>query len=906
MVIFINFGRFLLCKQKYYSYLDLKFNKILFICGLVFLYANIVSVKVFAQFQPSTKRIVKDSLPVVRDTIQTDTLSLNSKKSDIEEEIIATAEDSIRYDRVNNVMYLYGKARVVYGEKQIDAGYITIDQTNKTVFAKGTTDSVGRFSGLPIIKDPKDGMLTADSLFYNFKTSKGRIFQVYTEQQGGYITGGTIKKQANNEVHLKNVIYSSCNLPSPHQHFGIVITKGIATEKQIITGPAYLMIEGVPLPFVIPFGFFPKPDKRSSGVILPQFGEDATLGFFLRDFGYYLGFNDYWDLTLKGGLYSKGSYEANAQSSYTKRYKYNGNVFFSFSSKRFGIEGTSGYKPRKDFNLRWTHSQNANAHPGSTFSASVNAGTSSFYRNNYTGNVNINQISQSQLNSSISYSKTFANSPFSLSTSLNHTQDLSTHQLTLGLPSLNFNMTTLNPFDKKDRVGEQKWYQRIAVGYNLTADNQLNTTDSLLFTKKALSQIRSGVQHSIPITLSSTVLKFFQVSQGINYSERWYFQTIRKGFLSRPTPNGLRDSSTLDTVTGFRRAAEYSIRSGVSTKFYGMINFKKGKLVAIRHVVTPNIGFAYTPDFSDERYGYYQNYRINQRGDMQKYSIFENSLYGGPGSNKQAGVSFGVDNTIELKVKNTKDTTGKEATKKIPILQGLSLNGFYNLAVDSFKLSTLGFSGRTFFTEKLGISFQGSLDPYLYNNSVVNGQRVGRRINRYTWQDGKFPTLTNFSFSFDYKFNSDGENKKTNNPPNPNNNGLFDKVSPVQAEQLRQMNNNANSFVDFKIPWSLYMSYSFNYQNTGLSKSIIQTLNFNGDFSLTPKWKVSYNSGYDFQTKKISLTSFSINRDLHCWDMAIQWVPFGTYQSYSIDLRVRSTILQDLKLSKRRNYYDSR
>lgn len=893
-------------KQKYYSYLDLKFNKLFFICGLVFLYANIVSIKVFAQFQPPTKRIVKDSLPVIRNTTQTDTLPLNSKKSDIDEEIIATAEDSIRYDRVNNVMYLYGKARVVYGEKQIDAGFITIDQTKKTVFARGTTDSVGRFSGLPIIKDPKDGILTADSLFYNFKTSKGRIFQVYTEQQGGYITGGTIKKQANNEVHLKNVIYSSCNLPSPHQHFGIVITKGIATEKQIITGPAYLMIEGVPLPFVLPFGFFPKPDKRSSGIILPQFGEDATLGFFLRDFGYYLGFNDYWDLTLKGGLYSKGSYEANAQSSYTKRYKYNGNIFFSFSSKRFGIEGTSGYKPRKDFNLRWTHSQNANANPGSNFSASVNAGTSSFYRNNFTGTVNVGQLSQSQLNSSISYSKTFANSPFSLSTSLNHAQDLTTKQLTLGLPSLNFNMTTLNPLDKKDRVGEQKWYQRIAVGYNLTADNQLNIADSLLFTKKALSQIRSGIKHDIPITLSSTVLKFFQFSQGINYSERWYFQTIRKGFLSRPTPNGLRDSSTLDTVTGFRRAAEYNIRSGVSTKFYGMVNFKRGKLVAIRHVVTPNIGVAYTPDFSEDRYGYYQNYRTNQRGDMQKYSIFENSLYGGPGSGKQAGVSFGVDNTIELKVKNSKDTTGKEATKKIPILQGLSLNGFYNLAVDSFKLSTLGFSGRTFFTEKLGISFQGSLDPYLYNTSVVNGQQMVRRINRYTWQDGKFPTLTNFSFSFDYKFNSDGENEKTNNPPNPNNNGLFDKVSPEQAEQLRLMNNNANSFVDFKIPWSLYMSYGFNYQNTGLNKLIIQTLNFNGDFSLTPKWKVSYNSGYDFQTKKISITTFSIIRDLHCWDMAIQWVPFGAFQSYSIDLRVRSSILQDLKLSKRRNFYDAR
>jgi len=870
-----------------------------------FLITDLLSVNTYAQQKKNQPVSVNPTIKNSKDTLLTDTLTKKSKKSDIDDEITVTAEDSILYK--NNVMYVYKKGRVVYGEKQIDAGYITLDQTSKTVFAKGIVDSVGKFSGLPIIKDPKDGMLTADSLLYNFNTSKGKIFQVYTEQQGGFITGGTIKKQKNNEVHLKKVIYSSCNLPSPHQHFGIIITKGIATEKQIITGPAYLMIEGVPLPFVLPFGFFPKPDKRSSGVILPQFGEDATLGFFLRDFGYYIGLNDYWDLTLKGGVYSKNSYEANAQSSYTKRYKYNGNVFLSYSSKRFGIEGTPGFKPAQDFSIRWSHTQNPNASPGSSFSASVNAATASNFRNNATGSINITQVTQNNLQSSIAYSKIFANSPFSLSSSFSHSQEISRRQVTLGLPNLNFNMTTLNPFDKKDRVGVQKWYQRIAIGYNMNANNQLNIADSLLFTKKAISQIRNGLEHVIPITLSSTILKFFQFSQNINYSEKWYLQTIRKGFLTRPTTLGLKDSSTLDTIAGFRRASEYRIGGGLSTKFYGMLNFKKGKIMAIRHVVTPNIGFSYNPDFGAEKFGYFETVQVNQRGDRQKYSIFENSMYGGPSMGKQAAITFGFDNTIELKVRNSKDTTGKQPTRKIPILQGLSINGAYNLAVDSFRLSrSLGFSGRTFFTEKLGINFGGSLDPYVYQETEIFGRRTGRSIDRYTWLDGKFPTITSFNFSFDYRFNSEGKNKKPNNPPNPNNTGLFDKLSPEQAQLLQQMNTNQNAFVDFNVPWSLFMSYGFNYQNNRTSKNIIQTLNFSGDFSLTPKWKVAYTSGYDLESKRLSQTNFSIIRDLHCWDLAINWVPFGTFKSYSIDLRVRSSILQDLKLSKRRNFYDAR
>ncbi len=878
----------------------LKFNYIFFTCVLLFVN---ISTKANAFLQQDTVKniVVNDSVPVVK----TDSLKKKSKAGEITDVIKAVASDSSCYDVKENVMYLFGNARITYGEAQVDAGYIKVDYKDNTVFAKGITDSLGRFSGLPIFKDPSQGALTADSVFYNFKTAKGKIFQVYSEQDGGYITGGKIKKQKNDEVHMKNVIYSTCNLPSPHQHFGIVITKGIATENQIVTGPAYMVIEDVPLPFILPFGFFPKPNKRASGILLPQVGEDATLGFFLRDFGYYIGLNDYWDLTLKGGVYSKGSYEANAASRYTKRYKYSGNIYLSYSSRKFGVEGTPEYEnPTKDFQIRWSHQQNPNARPGTNFGASVNASTRGAFKN--VPGYSYQQIVQNQLSSSISYSKNWANSPFSLTTALTHSQDLSTGTVSVSLPSLNFSMSTLNPFDSKERVGEQKWYQRIAVGYSLQADNQLNTFDSLLFKSESLKRLRSGVQHNIPISMSSKVLKFFQFSQSINYSEKWYFQTIRKQYVARPTPMGTIDSVALDTIPGFRRAADYSVGGSLSTKIYGMVNFKKGKLMAIRHVITPNVGFSYRPDFGQAKFGYYDSLQVDQYGRRQAYSIFENSLYGGPGNGKSAAINFGLDNNIEVKVRSAKDTTNN-GIRKIPILQGLSINGSYNFVADSLKLSQLSFGGRTFFTEKLGVSFSGSFDPYVFYTETVSGRLQGRNINRYRWQDGQLPRLTNFNFSFDYSLNSSslGKNSKANNPPPPGNNGdLFNRVNAQQAEQLQQISRNANAFVDFNIPWNLSFYYNFNYSNSGLQKQLVQTLNANGDFNLTPKWKVQFNTGYDFRNNAISLTSFSIYRDLHCWDMSVRWIPFGPYQSYSIDLRVKSSILQDLKLSKRREYYN--
>ena len=865
----------------------MKFTYIFFTSILLFVH---ICVKAKLVFQQDTlKKQVIYTTDSVRfsgiDSLKTDTIKKNSRKGQISDVIKAVSADSSSYDPKTNTLYLFGNARITYGDKEVDAGYIQVNQKNNTIIAKPKIDANGRKTGLPIFKDPAQGALTADSVYYNFNSSKGKIYQVYTEQQGGYITGGKIKKQANDEIHIKGAIYSTCNLPDPHQHFGIFITRGIATKNQIVTGPVYMVIEDVPIPIVLPFGFFPQPNKRASGIMLPQVGEDATLGFFLRDFGYYIGLNDYWDLTLKGGVYSKGSYETSAASRYTKRYKYNGNLFFSYSSRKFGVEGTPQFEnPVKDFRINWSHSQNPNAKPGSNFSASVNASTSGAFRN--VPGTNFNQIIQNQLGSSISYSKTWANTPFNLSTAITHSQSLTNRTVTLGLPSLNFGMNTINPLDRKDRIGEQKWYQRIAVGYSLRADNQLNTFDSLLFRKETLNQIRSGISHNIPISLSSKVLKYFQFSQNLNYDERWYFQTIRKNYIASPSPIGTKDSTSIDTLQGFRRAANYSVGGSLSTKLYGQVNFKKGKLMALRHVLTPNMGFSFTPDFGAGKFGYYDSVQIDQTGKRQAYSIFENSLYGGPGIGKSAAINFGIENNIEIKVKDSKDTTNA-GIKKIPILQGLSLNGSYNLVAPAFKLSNLGFSGRTFFTEKLGISFSGTLDPYIFDESLVNNRAIGR-IDRYTWQDGKLPRLSFFTFSYDYSLNSStlGRNKVTNNPPVTGNGDLFGRMNAQQAEQLQQISRNANAFVDFNVPWNVSFFYNFNYSNTGEMKQVVQTINTSGDFSVTPKWKVQFNTGYDFQNNDIALTTFSIYRDLHCWDMAISWIPFGPVQRYSVDLKV--------------------
>ena len=836
------------------------------------------------------KRDTTLQLPAVK----SDTVIKKSTGGALESEIIYSAEDSIISDRENNIVKMYGKARVKYQDMELDADYIQYDQKNNTLFAKGLINpKTNRYTGRPLFKQGQEQPITTDSLFFNYKSKKGKSYGVYTEAEGGYLQARQFKKNEYGEGNFANGVYSSCNLPYPHNHFGINITRGIVTEKQIITGPAYLEIEGVPLPLGVPFGFFPKPNKRSGGLLFPTFGEDLR-GFFMRDLGYYIGLNDYWDLATRGTIYSKGSYELSSAARYRKNYKYDGNVNLRYASTRNGVEGTEAFKnPNKDFNITWSHSQSAQANPGTTFSASVNAGTGSFFQN-VPGAVGYNptEIARNTLSSSISYGKVFQDGLFNFTSSLTHSQDIELKTVSLQLPQFNLAMTTINPFDSKDRAGEQKWFQRINLGYTMQGTNVINTSESLLFKKETLRKFQNGIRHDIPIGMSLNVAKFFQFNSSMNYSEKWYLQTIRKRLA--PVASGFAE--VVDTIGGFSRVYDYSLNSGFSTKLFGKFNFKKGKLMALRHVMTPSVGLNYQPDFGSDRFGFYRN-RQNDTSVVKpvRYSIYDGAYFGSPLTGKTAGIGFSLDNNIEAKMRSTEDSTKNSVN--IPILQSLTFSGAYNFAAEFFKLSTIGFSGRTaLFNQKMGINFFGTLDPYRLDAS-------GTRIDKFTINSGSPARLTSFGINTDFSLNSTAL-KKRNEVINKAD-ASTQNLTLQQREELNAISRDPNAFVDFNIPWNVSASYSFNYSKNGLKSVITNTLNFYGDFNVTPKWKVQYTSGYDFQRNDLSLTSFSIYRDLHCWDLSFRWSPIGPYKFYTVDLRVKASILQDLKLSKRRDFYNN-
>jgi len=493
---------------------------------------------------------------IQQDTSKRDTSKIKSKNnSDLDKKVEYKATDSVVMSKDKNIIYMYGNARVVYGDFELDADYIRYDQKNNVIFASGRTNpKTKRYVGRPIFKSGTEGSAIADSLYYNSATTRAKVFGVFSQQDDGFFSGGQSKKQADNELHIKNMMYSTCNLP--HPHFGLMISKGIATEKQIITGPVYMIIEDVPTPFALPFAFFPKTNKRTSGILLPTPGEDASRGFFLQNAGYYLGLNDYWDAKILGTIYTNGSYEGTLSSNYIQRYKFNGNININYANSRNGIQGQENVG--KNFRVGWSHSQNANAHPGSTFTASVNLSSSTYYTAT-AANSSYDQsaIAQNVSTSSIAYSKVLAGGLFNFSTALSANQTFSTKQIDLQLPQFNLNMSTISPFDSKDRTGEQKWYQKITVGYSLQGNNSISTKDSILFKPEGLRQLKSGFSHNIPIGMNFTLLKYLTFSLGGTYNEVWNFQTIDKRYTKYT--DGTYTFRT-DTLTGFKRAGSYIYR----------------------------------------------------------------------------------------------------------------------------------------------------------------------------------------------------------------------------------------------------------------------------------------------------------------------------------------------------------
>ena len=858
-------------------------------------------------------------------TQQPDTTRKKSGPEELKDKIQYAAADSTIVDKKRKIVHLYGNAKVIKGDFELQAEYITYNQQTNVVFARGVMNKKGKYVGRPIFKTGADGSGSADSLSFNIETEEANIYSIYTAQQGGFFSGGIAKKQPDEEVHTKGQMFSTCNLP--HPHYGFKMTRAILTETKIITGPILLEIEGVSTPLILPFALFPKPNKKSSGFILPTPNQDATRGFSLNGGGYYQAFNDHIDGRLITNLYTNGSYDLSFTSQYLTRYKYNGGINLSFSSVRNGLEGTPEYKPQRAFNISWNHSQAANARPGTTFAASVNAGTSSFYRiTQAVGSYDINSIAQNTLNSSISYGKVFGNGLFNFTGAFRSNQETQNKTISLSLPEVSLNMGTLNPFGSKNSGTNQRWYQKITMGYSMQAANSINTREDLLFDKGGLKRFSNGVAHNIPISMAFNVLKYFNFNASTTYNEKWYFQTINQRRFKDT------DSIARDTVSGFKRAGEYSIGMGLTTKIYGEMGFKNFlNWKKLRHVMTPSFSLSYKPDFSAAKYGYYKtayyynndirpgrSARIDDAPIIDpytkkpiKYSIFEGLQYGGPSAGEQANLSFSLDNNVELKIKSRKDTTNG-GEKKIPIIQGLNISGSYNFMAAEKKLSQLGFGGRSQFTDKLGFNFSGSFSPYLVDELITpSAGLIPARTslfesNRYVFSEAKLPRLTNFNFSFDYSLNPDALKRRNKNMDNLNNQMGNQAKTPEQLAELEAISRDPNAFVDFNIPWNFSFSYSFSYNNSLGSKTTRQvsnTLNFNGDFALTPKTKVQFNSGWDFKAKNISYTSFVIYRDLHCWNLNASWIPFGAYQSYSVTIQVKEAILQDLKLSKRKGFY---
>lgn len=807
------------------------------------------------------------------------------RKNVLDKKVIYSAKDSIRFEVKEQIVFQYNNAVVKYDKLTLEANFIEADFKKNLVYATFTLDSTEKEIGLPVFTE-NDQKFESREMRYNYTTKKGKIRNVFTKEGDGYLHGKLIKKMSNDIINIKDGAYTTCDQKDPH--FGFRFSKSqLVPNNKIVTGPAYLVIEDVPTPLVIPFGLFPIKKGQHSGIIFPSINESVNRGFFFENGGYYFSISDKMDLAITGDLYTRGSWAVRPYLRYAKRYRYTGNFDFKYAINIEGDKGSVDYKKNKDFSIRWVHSQDAKAHPTRRFSANVNIVTRKF--NNY-NLASTNDYLSNTFQSSISYQKSWAGKYF-LTANFNHSQNTIDKSMSITLPQVTFNVNQFYPFRRKEPVGKLKWYENISIKYSTNAENRISTYDTLVFTPGWEKGFQNGMKHNIPISTSAKVLKFFNWSIGGNYNERWYLQTIRKNWVDTSDTTGYVKT---DTVDGFSAARDFDFSTGLSTKMYGMYTFSKGPVTAIRHVISPSVSFSMRPDFGKENWGYYKTYQSDTAGNISRYSIYEGSLYNGPSDGQSGRIGFTITNNLEMKVKSKKDTiTG---TKKIVLIDNLTLTTGYDLAKDSLRWSKLSISGRTVLFKKLNINFSSTLDPYILDSSGT------KNLNQFEWDvNRRLLRLdrTSWSFSIDYRLSSKPPQKKA--------------PAPGLAEEDREyINRNLDQFIDWENPWSLNFSYSFSYSNTfkyidgvkNKTQDLVQSLRLSGDISLTSKWKIGFTSGYDFKASKITYTTVDIYRDLHCWEMRMSWVPMGERKSWNFILNVKSTLLKDLKLTKKKDFRD--
>ncbi|WP_337792727.1 putative LPS assembly protein LptD [Phocaeicola plebeius] len=860
-----------------------------------------------------------------RDSVALDSLGMDSlavdttkKKEPLDAPVIYEASDSIVFTK-DGYAHLYGEGKVNYQNIELTSAVITMNMDSSTVFAKGVADTTGVETGTPIFKDGETPY-ESKIMRYNFKTKKGFINNIVTQQGEGYVTSEEGKKGADDEIYMRHGKYTTCdNHEHPHFYLRLSMAK-VRPKKNVVFGPAQLVVEDVPLPIAVPFGFFPFNSSYSSGFIMPTYGDEMNRGFYLRDGGYYFAISDQMDLKVLGEIFTKGSWGLSAASNYNKRYKFSGSFNASYLVTKTGEKNMPDYSVSKDFRIQWSHRQDAKANPNSSFSASVNFATSSYDRSSLSSLYNPQQYSQNTKASSVSYSRNFPEIGLNISSTFNITQNTRDSSLSMTLPDVNISLNRIYPFKRKKSVGDERWYEKISLQYTGSITNSISTKDNLLF-KTPLTQWENGMQHKIPVSATFNLFKYINIVPSFNYTERWYLRKVKQSYDPSPAST---DHVKRDTINGFNRLYDYNLSLQMNTKLYGMYKplFMKSKELQIRHVFTPTVSYTYTPDFGKSRYGYYDTYTYtDEDGEVRtvEYSPYEGAVYGYPGKGMSQNISFSVDNNIEMKMKSDKDTTGY---KKISLIDQLGASLSYDVA--NKRWSDLSMNLRLKLTKSYTFNMNASFATYAYefdeNGNVVVGDRT-------EWSYGRFGRFQGYSGSFSYTLNNDTFKKlfgkKEEDEKNKDNKGKEENEDEETDEETEEQNNNSNmrktekasvdsdGYLAFKFPWSVSLSYSYsiredrskdiNIKTMRYPYSLTHSLNVSGNFKIGSRWNMTYSTGYDFTSKEMSMTTLNITRDLHCFNMSCGLV-FGPFTSYNFSIRANSSMLTDaLKWDQRSN-----
>lgn len=851
--------------------------------------------------------IIKKNPSVTKDTTQQS--RIRRIKVDLDNQVVFSSQDSIVMTGDNRV-YMYGKGAVTYGKLKLDADQIDMDMKNSLVYAVGRKDSLGEWVGKPVF-DEGGATYETETMKYNFKTKRGYITNVITEQGEGYLTGGETKKMEDDTYYLKNGRYTTCDQHDcPHFYFQLTKAK-VRPNKDIVTGPAYMVLSGLPLPLAVPFGYFPFSKKYSSGIIVPTFGDDYQRGFYLSDGGYYFAINDNIDLALTGEIYTKGSWGVKARSNYVKRYKFSGNFDISYLKSIYGDKGMPDYSKQTNFQILWSHTQDAKANPNLNFSASVNFTTSGYSRNDLNSYYS-SAFTENTKSSSVNLTYRFPQSKWSLSTTLNVSQRTQDSTLSVSFPNFTLTMSQIYPFKRKKAVGDEKWYEKIRMSYSGQFQNSLTAKQDEFFKKNIIKDWRNGMKHSIPISATFNLFKYINFTPQISFTDRMYTNKVRRQW----DPNAAAE--VCDTTYNFYNVWDFSASMSLDTKIYGFyqpLPFLGNKVKMIRHVLTPTISFSASPDFSSSFFGYYGTYQyvdVNGKEQTRKYSLFPNSMFGVPGQGKTGAVTVSLANNVEMKVRDDNDSIGE---KKISLIENFTVSQSYNFAADSLNWSNINTSLNLRLIKNFNLNLSAVWDVYTYQ---LNEYGNPVRVNIPRWEVGKgLGRLSSTGTSFSYTFNNDTfkrKKKEGSSPAEDENNTSTDADASATENESRspfskkkgEVATDADGYMKWTVPWNLTVNYSVSYGYGAFDKEkleykgkITQNLSFSGNIRPTKNWNFGFSASYNFDTGKIAYMNCNISRDLHCFSMRASFVPVGPYKSYNFHIAVKSSMLSDLKYQKR-------